>query len=220
MRFFDQFLAIGYGDHSFPQPKSQHCASATEVDSNTVCVEAGFVSAYCAKSRSFARIFSILTLVALLSSAAFAQTGGKISGEIKDATGAVIPGSEVVLLNPATGVKRSSVTGADGVFNFPILPLQKLDASFWFNAWCRRHMRGLNSSANTIQKRPSGANTCRRAIHSQHQCRGLSHSHGKPMNTEQQVLRGRHSSLISIVSIFLLALSKCLVGFPGIFSRL
>jgi hypothetical protein len=21
--------------------------------------------------------------------------------------------------------------------------LQKLDASFWFNAWCRRHMRGL-----------------------------------------------------------------------------
>jgi Carboxypeptidase regulatory-like domain len=123
MRFFDKFLAIGYGDHSFPQPKSQHCASATEVGSNTLSDEAGFVSTSCAKSRSFARIFSIFTLAALLSSAAFAQTGGKISGEVKDATGAVIPGSDVVLLNPATGIKRSTVSGADGGFNFPIVPV-------------------------------------------------------------------------------------------------
>ena len=131
MRFFDKFLAIGYGDHSFPQPKSKHWASATEVSSNSVSDEAGCVSASCAKSRSFARIFRIFTLIALLSSVAFAQTGGKISGEIKDATGAVIPGSTVVLLNPATGVKRNSVTGADGVFNFPIVPVgqYQLDVS-------------------------------------------------------------------------------------------
>jgi cation diffusion facilitator family transporter len=35
------------------------------------------------------------------------------------------------------------------------------------------------------------------------------------INTERQVLRGLHSSLISIASNFLLAVSKCLVGFLG-----
>ena len=35
------------------------------------------------------------------------------------------------------------------------------------------------------------------------------------INTERQVLGGLHSSLISIASNFLLAVSKCLVGFLG-----
>src|SRR6202041_2168137 len=114
---------IGYGDHSLPQPESQHCASVAEIDANMLYDEAGVVSASCAKSPSFARTFSIFTLVVLLSSLAFAQTGGKISGAVKDRTGALIPGSEVVLLNPATGIKQNTATGADGVFNFPVVAI-------------------------------------------------------------------------------------------------
>ena len=52
-----------------------------------------------------------------------AQTGGRIAGAVKDATGALIPNSQVVLVNPANGVKQNAVTGNDGVFTFAAVPV-------------------------------------------------------------------------------------------------
>src|SRR6266700_7686308 len=55
-----------------------------------------------------------------LCSAAFAQTGGgTVQGTIKDATGAVIPGAQVTILNVATSREYRTTTNEAGFYAFP-----------------------------------------------------------------------------------------------------
>ncbi len=93
MSLFSKMLAVLKGTQSFPQP--------------------------------FCRITMFTVLLACAASPQFlaAQTGGRIAGAVKDATGALIPNSQVVLTNPANGVKQNAVTGNDGVFNFAAVPV-------------------------------------------------------------------------------------------------
>ena len=49
-------------------------------------------------------------------------TNGLITGTIADSTGAIISGAQVDLTNQATGTKRTSTSGADGIYNFVQLP--------------------------------------------------------------------------------------------------
>jgi hypothetical protein len=120
MSLFDRLLAILRGDHRFPQPKAAHCASAKTPQSGILRAEDGYVST----SREFLRIFGLLIMITVLSSAAgLAQTGGRIAGSVKDSSGAVIPNSQVTLLNPTTGVKQTRKSSGDGSFNFPVVPV-------------------------------------------------------------------------------------------------
>src|SRR5262249_33425816 len=50
-----------------------------------------------------------------------AQTLGTISGEIKDTSGAVMPGVTVTVVNKATNATRTAVTNSVGLFEFPAL---------------------------------------------------------------------------------------------------
>jgi len=59
--------------------------------------------------------------LACLAIAAFAQTGGEITGEVKDQSGAVAPNATVTATNVDTNVTRSTVTNAAGVYSFPNL---------------------------------------------------------------------------------------------------
>src|ERR1700719_901675 len=54
-------------------------------------------------------------------SAVRAEVGGKISGVVKDQTGSVIAGANVVVTNAQTGVKLTATTDQDAVFTFPVL---------------------------------------------------------------------------------------------------
>src|SRR5205809_6482413 len=58
----------------------------------------------------------------VLSLPAFAQTLGTITGEVKDSSGAVIPGATVTVVNKATNATRTTSTNAVGLFDFPALP--------------------------------------------------------------------------------------------------
>src|SRR5512145_300882 len=54
---------------------------------------------------------------------AFAQTNvGAISGRVADSTGAVIPGAQVKVTNPATSQTVETVTDEQGFYSFPSLP--------------------------------------------------------------------------------------------------
>ena len=53
--------------------------------------------------------------------AARAEVGGKITGVVKDQSGAVIPGAAVVVTNTQTGAKLSATTDQEGAFTFPVL---------------------------------------------------------------------------------------------------
>ena len=49
------------------------------------------------------------------------QTTATINGTVTDATGAVLPGAQITVTNPATGFNRTTVTGSAGDYNLPFL---------------------------------------------------------------------------------------------------
>ncbi|MBI4479413.1 MAG: TonB-dependent receptor [Acidobacteria bacterium] len=51
------------------------------------------------------------------------QPTGTILGTVKDATGGVIPGTSITVTNTATGFVRSAMTGQDGSYRLPALPV-------------------------------------------------------------------------------------------------
>jgi hypothetical protein len=65
-----------------------------------------------------------LGLVLLLWSPASAQTGtGRISGVVRDASGAVVPGVTIVATHEETGITQHTVTTEAGLYVFPSLPV-------------------------------------------------------------------------------------------------
>lgn len=62
-----------------------------------------------------------LIAILLLTSSAFAQTTGCISGTVKDQNAAVIVGADVVVTSERTGEARSSNTDADGNYSVAVL---------------------------------------------------------------------------------------------------
>jgi hypothetical protein len=69
-------------------------------------------------------ILALILLSILMSHSALAQTGsGRITGSVKDASGALISGSSVSLINTATGVTQKTTSNGEGVFAFPVVPV-------------------------------------------------------------------------------------------------
>src|SRR5271170_3857227 len=52
-----------------------------------------------------------------------AGSAGTIYGTVTDATGAIVPGSTVTIVNPVSGLSRSTTSDSDGHFQFTNLPL-------------------------------------------------------------------------------------------------
>lgn len=67
----------------------------------------------------------ILTIAAILTAVAapalFGQTFGDISGEVRDTSGATVPGVQVIATNVATNVARTAVTNDSGLYSFPAM---------------------------------------------------------------------------------------------------
>lgn len=64
-----------------------------------------------------------LLVFLLASGIAGASVGGTLSGTVKDTTGALITGAVVTVTNADTGTQHVATTGANGTFNFPVLPV-------------------------------------------------------------------------------------------------
>jgi outer membrane receptor protein involved in Fe transport len=65
----------------------------------------------------------VLVLVALLAGSAYAQTTqGRLTGQVSDTQGAILPGVTVTATSPALIGVQSTVTQPDGKFLFPALP--------------------------------------------------------------------------------------------------
>lgn len=68
------------------------------------------------------QVMRLVVAVGVLAAIAYAQTGtGEITGSVTDSSGAVVAGATVALTNPATGVRRSTTSNSEGLFNFPAL---------------------------------------------------------------------------------------------------
>lgn len=78
----------------------------------------------------FLRLASYAAAAVLLLSieyAASAQTGGKISGAVKDPSGAVIPNADVTLTNETTKAVQKTRTSSDGTYIFPVVAVGTWD---------------------------------------------------------------------------------------------
>jgi hypothetical protein len=69
-------------------------------------------------------LFILLLQAVILVFTASAQLGnsGSIEGVVKDPSGAVVPGATAQIVNPVSGLIRSSVTDAEGSFRFTNVP--------------------------------------------------------------------------------------------------
>src|SRR5215208_1300745 len=74
------------------------------------------------RSRSLARLLTVLILLASWVVTGRAQTQGGISGRVTDTSGAAIPGADVTVTNTATSGMRNTTTNGEGVYAFPSLP--------------------------------------------------------------------------------------------------
>ena len=67
---------------------------------------------------------AVLAAFVSMTSTSSAQTAtGQITGTVRDATGAVMPGVKVVVTNQQTGLTRETKTGANGDYVIPLLPV-------------------------------------------------------------------------------------------------
>src|SRR5437764_12309814 len=68
-------------------------------------------------------------LVFIAVSAAAQSTTGVIFGDVKDASGAVLPGVEITIVNLATNQSRTALTNEAGAYNIPLVPIGRYDVS-------------------------------------------------------------------------------------------
>src|SRR5271166_3108942 len=72
----------------------------------------------------FLRFASLVVVLITLAASSVAQLfPGRITGTVRDAQGAVVPGATVKRSNPTTGLERTVTTDDTGNFNFPELAL-------------------------------------------------------------------------------------------------
>jgi hypothetical protein len=115
--------------------------------------------------RSFRILFSPIALLAalilfalavlLLAPGLHAQVvGGTISGTVADATGAAIPNAQVQVHNDETGNERKLVTGPDGRFSAPSIPVGSYTVSVTAEGFATQARTGVPLSVGQSQNVP------------------------------------------------------------------
>src|ERR1051326_3388861 len=88
-------------------------------------------------------------LVCLCAQASFGAVTGRISGTVKDPTGAVIPSAEVTALETQTGIRNTTKTDAAGFYSFPSLPVGHYDLDVKSSGFKDYKQTGLVLDVNT-----------------------------------------------------------------------
>src|SRR5438445_912420 len=97
--------------------------------------------------RRVARTVALLSWVVLLPSAVFAQAG--LAGNVKDASGAVLPGVTVEAASPALIEKtRTVVTDGEGQYKFVSLPPGVYSVTFSLEGFTSFKRDGVELTSN------------------------------------------------------------------------
>src|SRR5260370_5915736 len=91
----------------------------------------------------------IIMITAPLASGALAYVGGRITGVIKDQSGAVIAGAAVAAINTATGVKQVAKTDDQGMYSFPLLAVGQYNVEVSAPAFRPYRRTGLAIDVNS-----------------------------------------------------------------------
>src|SRR5438046_280902 len=80
-------------------------------------------------------VLSILLICSNAPRLAAQTSGATLTGRVVDQTGAGVPGATVTATAPATGLARSVVTEADGIYVLPSLPVGTYDVAFMLSGF-------------------------------------------------------------------------------------
>jgi hypothetical protein len=103
-------------------------------------------------SISKCRLFHVVAGLALLSVAILLALGepakaqvstASVVGTVRDETGAVIKGAHVTVTQTGTGVSHTFVTGIDGTFGFPLLPVGNYTLDVQYPGFTAFHQTGI-----------------------------------------------------------------------------
>lgn len=89
-------------------------------------------------------LFPLLCILCLVAVAVAQNTTSTITGDIKDATGALLSGVQVTARQTGTGLTRSTVSTEDGRFVFPGLPLGDYEITAEHNGFQRLTHKNVN----------------------------------------------------------------------------
>jgi hypothetical protein len=94
------------------------------------------------------RIVLITLGISLAASSGRAEVGGKITGVVKDQSGAVIAGATVAAVNTATGVNQTTKTDDQGSYAFPVLPVGQYEIDVTADGFKPNKTKGLGVDIN------------------------------------------------------------------------
>ncbi len=89
---------------------------------------------------------ALFLLTAMTLGWAQSLAGGAIEGTVTDASGAVVPGARVTVLNTANGAQQETTTSSDGLFQFPLLAAGTYDLTVSKNGFSSVQQRSVHLS--------------------------------------------------------------------------
>jgi hypothetical protein len=100
--------------------------------------------------RKIKTILALLTAVLLLGGSAVGSVTASMSGTVKDATGAAVPGATVTAKNVETGITQTLSTNDQGYYSFPTLSLGHYELNVQQAGFRPFHETGLLLEVNSV----------------------------------------------------------------------
>jgi hypothetical protein len=97
------------------------------------------------------RCLKILTLIVFASALAWSQDRGTITGTVTDSSGASIAGAKVLVKNLATGLSQETVSGGDGRYTVPYLPIGNYSVAVEKEGFGRVEQTGVRVEVATVE---------------------------------------------------------------------
>jgi len=92
---------------------------------------------------------ALAVVACLFMQLAWGAVTGRISGTVKDPTGAVVPSAQITVLETATGIKTETKTDTAGFYSFPSLPVGHYDLEVKASGFRDFKQTGLILDVNT-----------------------------------------------------------------------
>ena|SRR5262245_1998570 len=108
------------------------------------------------------RIILLAVTLLVFAATALGQTA-QVTGRVTDASGAVMPGAQVILINQANGFKRETVTNGEGYYTVPLIRrIHETGSPFTQFATCAvtRRARATIATTGERAKRPGSPDEC------------------------------------------------------------
>src|SRR5665213_2679826 len=102
------------------------------------------ISEYCADVRNgFRSACQVMCVSLFLAPMALSQTTGSLSGKVHDASGALVPGAKVTLVDEKSGAKRATVSNGDGLFTINAIQPDTYDLLVTFKGFETYKVTGI-----------------------------------------------------------------------------